>query len=48
MIHLHIAAAGQNGPVAKDANGADIELQNLPKGTTGPSIPRPLPSTMPL
>jgi hypothetical protein len=39
--HLHNAPAGQNGPIATDANGANIELQNLPNdtnGTVGPQI----------
>jgi predicted outer membrane repeat protein len=38
-IHLHNAPAGQNGPVATDANGANIEFENLPQaasGTVGP------------
>jgi hypothetical protein len=39
-IHLHLAPAGQNGPVATDAKGANIELQNLPKGTTGTVDPQ--------
>jgi hypothetical protein len=37
--HLHNAPAGENGPIATDANGANIELQNLPNdpnGTVGP------------
>ena len=39
-IHLHNAPAGQNGPVATDANGKNIELQNLPTGTTGTVDPQ--------
>src|SRR5262249_36783624 len=34
-VHLHVGPAGQNGPVATDANGANIELGNLPAGTSG-------------
>jgi hypothetical protein len=33
--HLHNAPAGQNGPIATDANGNNIELQNLPNDTNG-------------
>src|SRR5262249_3692681 len=36
----HIGAKGVNGPVATDANGANIELQNLPPGTTGTVDPQ--------
>jgi predicted outer membrane repeat protein len=39
-IHLHLAPAGQNGNIAKDANGANIELKNLPNGTTGTVNPQ--------
>jgi hypothetical protein len=39
-IHLHLGAAGVNGPVATDANGAPIELQNLPKTATGAVDPQ--------
>jgi hypothetical protein len=39
-IHLHNAPAGQNGPVATDANGANIELGNLPQTTTGMAGPQ--------
>jgi predicted outer membrane repeat protein len=33
-IHLHNGAAGQNGPVATDVDGANIELANLPQDTS--------------
>jgi predicted outer membrane repeat protein len=39
-IHLHNAPAGQNGPVATDADGANIELGNLPQATTGTAGPQ--------
>jgi parallel beta-helix repeat protein/predicted outer membrane repeat protein len=39
-IHLHNAPAGQNGPVATDANGANIELGNLPQTTSGTAGPQ--------
>jgi predicted outer membrane repeat protein len=39
-IHLHNAAAGQNGPVAVDADGANLELGNLPQSTTGTAGPQ--------
>jgi predicted outer membrane repeat protein len=34
-VHLHVGPAGQNGPVATDAGGANIELGNLPGATSG-------------
>jgi hypothetical protein len=34
-IHLHNAPAGQNGPVATDANGNHLELMKLPQATSG-------------
>jgi hypothetical protein len=42
MIHLHIAAVGQNGPVAKDAQGNEIalNLKGLNLGTTGTVDPQ--------
>jgi predicted outer membrane repeat protein len=39
-IHLHNAPAGQNGPVATDANGDNLELMNLPQATTGMAGPQ--------
>jgi hypothetical protein len=39
-IHLHNAPAGQNGPVATDANGNSLELGNLPQTTTGTAGPQ--------
>ncbi|HET6881477.1 MAG TPA: CHRD domain-containing protein [Pirellulales bacterium] len=37
--HLHNAAAGANGPVAKDANGNNIEFTGVPAAATG-TIPQ--------
>jgi hypothetical protein len=39
-VHLHNAPAGQNGPVATDANGQPIELMGLPPGTSGTAGPQ--------
>jgi predicted outer membrane repeat protein len=39
-IHLHNAPAGQNGPVATDADGANIELANLPQDTSDTAGPQ--------
>jgi predicted outer membrane repeat protein len=39
-IHLHNAPAGQNGPVATDADGANIELSDLPQDTSDTAGPQ--------
>jgi hypothetical protein len=38
--HLHNAPAGQNGPVATDVNGANIELANLPQDASDTVAPQ--------
>jgi parallel beta-helix repeat protein/predicted outer membrane repeat protein len=38
--HLHNAPAGQNGPIATDVNGDNIELANLPQDTSDTVAPQ--------